>query len=251
MSPIATARSADQSPPSVDASLGLKLLPCVLSLTAGSVDVIGFLGLGGLFTAHITGNLVILAAHVASGETAQMAPMLSVPVFMAVLILVRLLASILEAARIASLRPLLLLQFLLLAGFFVLCVSPGAPIDPVAPRAVIAGMFGVAAMAVQNALVQSSLKGAPPTAVMTSNLTRFTVDIGTVWFGRSASDAATALDRAKRTWPTIVGFAAGCGVGALCEAEFGLWSLILPTSFALLACVLTLPRSRSGSIASP
>ena len=34
----------------------------MLSLTAGSADVISFLGLGGLFVAHITGNLVILAA---------------------------------------------------------------------------------------------------------------------------------------------------------------------------------------------
>jgi uncharacterized membrane protein YoaK (UPF0700 family) len=41
-----------------------KLLSVVLSLIAGSADVISFLGLGGLFTAHITGNLVILAAHI-------------------------------------------------------------------------------------------------------------------------------------------------------------------------------------------
>jgi uncharacterized membrane protein YoaK (UPF0700 family) len=38
---------------SVDSSLTMKLLPAVLSLTAGSVDVISFLGLGGLFLAHI------------------------------------------------------------------------------------------------------------------------------------------------------------------------------------------------------
>ena len=38
------------------------LLPAVLGMTAGAVDVTGFLALGGLFTAHITGNLVILAA---------------------------------------------------------------------------------------------------------------------------------------------------------------------------------------------
>jgi Protein of unknown function (DUF1275) len=68
-------------------SLGVKLLTGVLSLTAGSVDVIGFLGLGGLLSAHITGNLVILAAHIVSGGTAQLAAILSVPVFMLVLCL--------------------------------------------------------------------------------------------------------------------------------------------------------------------
>jgi uncharacterized membrane protein YoaK (UPF0700 family) len=228
-------------PPSVDSSRGMKLLPGVLSVTAGSVDVIGFLGLGGLFTSHITGNLVVLAAHLANGEAARLAPMLSVPVFMLVLMLVRLLASFLEAAEIASLRPFLLLQFLLLVGFLALCASQGTNIDPNAPYAVAAGMLGVAAMAVQNALVQISLRGAPSTAVMTSNVTRFTMDIGTVLFGRDRNDAAAAFARAKHTWPTIVGFVAGCAGGAVCEATFGLWSLALPAGFALLAVVLTIP----------
>jgi hypothetical protein len=39
--------------PSVDASLRMMLLPPVLSLTAGSVDIISFLELGGLFRAHV------------------------------------------------------------------------------------------------------------------------------------------------------------------------------------------------------
>jgi uncharacterized membrane protein YoaK (UPF0700 family) len=63
--------------PSVDTSLGTKLLPGVLSVTAGSVDVISFLGLGGLFAAHITGNLVILAAHIVTGRVASLALILS------------------------------------------------------------------------------------------------------------------------------------------------------------------------------
>ena len=42
--------------PSVDQSLALMLLPTVLSLIAGSCDIITFIGLGGLFTAHITGS---------------------------------------------------------------------------------------------------------------------------------------------------------------------------------------------------
>src|SRR6202166_1377376 len=108
---------------SVDSSLTMKLLPAVLSLTAGSVDVVSFLGLGGLFTAHVTGNLVILAAHLVSGGEALVAPMLSVPVFVAALGLTRLLAGALERIGFAPLRPLLLLQLLLLVGFLVLCVS--------------------------------------------------------------------------------------------------------------------------------
>src|ERR1700687_3486283 len=139
---------------SVDSSLGAQLLPAVLSLVAGSVDVISFLGLGGLFTAHITGNLVILAAHVVSGGKAELAPILSVPVFVAVLGLTRLLASGLEAIGRASLQPLLALQLLLLACCLALCAAAGPDIDPTAPNAIIAGMLGVAAMAVQNALAQ-------------------------------------------------------------------------------------------------
>jgi uncharacterized membrane protein YoaK (UPF0700 family) len=62
--------TADLGPSLVDESLGAKLLPGVLSVIAGSTDVISFLGLGGLFTAHITGNLVILAAHIAADDAA-------------------------------------------------------------------------------------------------------------------------------------------------------------------------------------
>jgi uncharacterized membrane protein YoaK (UPF0700 family) len=218
--------------PSVDGSLGTKLL------TAGSVDVISFLGLGGLFTAHITGNLVILAAHLVSGDPAQLGPMLSVPVFMAALGLARLLAGGLERVRIASLRPLLLVQLLLLGGFLALCVAAGPRSDPNAANMIIAGMLGVSAMAVQNALVQVSLQGAPSTAVMTTNLTRLTMDIGEVLLARDPDDAARARSRAKHTWPAVVGFALGCGLGAAGQAALGLWSLALPAGLALLALAL-------------
>ena len=221
--------------PSVDTSLGTRLLPLVLSVTAGSVDVIGFLGLGGLFTAHVTGNLVILAAHAVNGGGAPLAPMLSVPVFIAALVLSRLLAAGLEQKQIASLRPLLALQVALLGGFLLICVASGPGIDPNAPDAIIAGMLGVSAMAVQNALVQISLRGAPTTAVITTNMTRFTVDIGTVLFGHDPREVASARDRAQRTWPAIVGFAAGCALGAACEAAVGLSALALPVGLALLA----------------
>ena len=246
MSEIAECRTPKAPTPPIESSLSAKLIPTVLSIIAGSVDAIGFLGLGGLFTAHVTGNLVILAAHLVSGSGAPVAPMLSVPMFVVALGLTRLLAGALERMGFASLRPLLLLQFLLLVGFLGLCISAGPRIDADAPIAVFAGMLGVSAMAVQNALVQISLKGAPSTAVMTTNITRFMMDVGDVMFGRRPADVAKARDRGMRTWPTIVGFAVGCGVGAAAEAAIGLRSLALPAGLALLAVAMGMSANLEG-----
>jgi uncharacterized membrane protein YoaK (UPF0700 family) len=99
--------------PSVDDSPGMKLLPILpimLSTIAGCVDVIGFLGLGGLFTAHVTGNVVILAAKLVVHDPAPISYLIAVPVFMIALGTTRLLVAGLERIRICSLLPLLFLQ---------------------------------------------------------------------------------------------------------------------------------------------
>ncbi|HXI93159.1 MAG TPA: YoaK family protein [Blastocatellia bacterium] len=230
----ADGRTARVSAPSVEGSLVMRLLPGVLSVIAGSADIIGFLGLNGLFTAHITGNLILIAARIVNGSAVGLAHMLSVPIFILVLGLTRLLVAGLDAAGIASLRLLLLLQFLLLAGSLALGVA-GPPVAPDAPESILVGMLVVSAMAVQNALVQISLKGAPSTAVMTTNVTRFMMDVGEVLFAKTLTQAAQARRRAQHTWPAIVGFIAGAGLGAACFAAVGMWSLALPTSLALLA----------------
>ena len=148
------------------------LLPAVLSTTAGAVDVIGFLALGGLFTAHITGNVVILAAHYIIGGFSEVGPLLSVPVFVAVLGAATLASGAVEKAGYSPRRALLVLQAALLAG----CLGLGTRFGPFAeadrPMAVLVGMLGVAAMATQNALVKLALPGAPSTAVMTTNTTQ-------------------------------------------------------------------------------
>jgi uncharacterized membrane protein YoaK (UPF0700 family) len=170
--------------------------------------------------------------------------MLSVPVFMLVLMLTRLLASGLERLGLSTLPPLLLLQLISLAAFLGLCVTAGPWCNPNALLAIIAGMFGVAAMALQNALVQISLKDSPTTAVMTTNVTHFMLDLGQVLAGDDAAKVAAARHRAGHTLPVIVGFTIGCGLGALYEAVAGLSSLALPTCLALLAFAICLMRRR-------
>src|ERR1700692_5063264 len=63
-------------------SVATMCLPFVLSVVAGSVDVIGFLALDGLFTAHITGNIVVIAARFVAGEQALLSQLLARPLFM-------------------------------------------------------------------------------------------------------------------------------------------------------------------------
>jgi uncharacterized membrane protein YoaK (UPF0700 family) len=227
---------------SVDDPFAKKLLPFVLSIIAGSVDVIGFLGLGGLFIAHITGNLVILAAKLVAGDQAPVAHLISVPVFMVVLAVIRVLAAGLERIQVASLTPLLFLQLVFLSAFLAICIAAGPRPDLNAANMVFAAMLGVAAMAVQNALVRLSLIRSPSTAVMTTNVTVFTMDVGEMLLGHDANRIAEARNRAKVTWPAITGFLLGCALGALSEAAFGLRSLVLPTSLAVIAVALGVVR---------
>ena len=63
----------------------------------------------------------------------------------------------------------------LLAGLFALCGAAALPVNLDAGGALVGCQFGVAAMALQTALVQLALKGAPATAAMTTNITRFII----------------------------------------------------------------------------
>ena len=215
------------------------LLPAVLSTTAGAVDVIGFLTLGGLFTAHITGNVVIVAAHYVTGGFSQIGPLLAVPVFMAVMGLVTLASGAIARAGTMPLRPLLLLETVLLAGFLLLGVGFGRFNDADSSMAVLAGMLGVSAMATQNVLGKLALKGAPSTAVMTTNITQLTVDLVTLARRRgNADELAKARRRARMTFACVIGFVVGCAAGAALEVKFGLWALALPVVLSALAVPL-------------
>lgn len=224
----------------------MKMLPSVLSMIAGSADAIGFLGLGGLFIAHITGNLILVAAHIVSGTGVSPVHLLSVPVFIAVLGLTRLLVAGLEAAGLASLRPLLLLQLVLFTGFLAFGVAASPSLSPNKMMTILAGMLGVSAMAVQNAMVVTSLKDSPTTAVMTTNITRFVMDVGEVLLGNDPDKVTEARRRARHTFPAIIGFSCGATLGAGCFVLVGLWSVILPTTLALLA--LAIPRGQMSDM---
>jgi uncharacterized membrane protein YoaK (UPF0700 family) len=189
------------------------LLVVVLSATAGAVDVIGFLALGGLFTAHITGNLMVLAAHYVTGHFSQIGPLLSVPVFVAVLGIVS--ALFVNRVTRGTRRTLLVLQVVLLGAFLGFGVGYGPFTNPDSAMAVFVGMLGVAAMATQNALVRLDLVGFPSTAVVTTNNVQVTVDLAVLVCGLGDPEyLARARRRARLTLPSVGDSSRALGLAA-------------------------------------
>src|SRR6266481_2856643 len=166
-----------------------KRLPPLLSVIAGMVDVIGFLSLG-LFTAHVTGNLVVIAALLVRGGPPNMAQILAVPVFMAAVAAVWLIAKASDRRGPALARPLLLFQFLLLICLLTFSVIYDPAANPRGLMAGVAAMIAVSAMACQFALLRLAMPVAPSTAVMTGNLTNTVLSL---------------LDTVSRTQPLMAG----------------------------------------------
>jgi uncharacterized membrane protein YoaK (UPF0700 family) len=218
------------------------LLPVVLSTIAGSVDIIGFLSLGGLFTAHITGNLALLAAHYVTGRFYKIGPLLSVPVFVAVLGATAMTFAGDDKTR--SRRALLVLHMVLLAGFLVLGAGFGPFADADSGTAVLVGMVGVAAMAIQHAVVRLTLPGSPATAVFKTNITQLAVDLAVLARGKTVpatadpEELARALHRVGVIAPCIAGFLVGSAVGALLEMHLHLLALAFPVALSVLAVPL-------------
>ena len=153
------------------------LLAALLGFNGGFVDTAGFLGLQGLFTAHVTGNFVTLGATLVFGSHGTFAKLLALPEFVLVVALARLAGVALRARGLPAMRVLFSVEALFLLTFFALAVGFGPFEDSDAPAALATGLAGVTAMAIQNAVQRVHLAGLPPSTMMTGNTTQVVLDL--------------------------------------------------------------------------
>lgn len=211
-------------------------LPLSLSIVAGLTDVTTFVLLHGVFSAHITGNLVVLAADVATGRAVGITTVLAIPCFIVTAGLVTLLVA--RSARPATfwITPLLIAQALLLVAAAAVGIATRASTNT-GTGALVTGLFAIAAMAVQNTLLHVGVARSPTTAVMTGNVVAATVSGMRLLVGRAdpASD-----DRAvwRRTWPLIVGFLAGCLVGGVACRLLADFASLVPMVAAVVVAIV-------------
>jgi uncharacterized membrane protein YoaK (UPF0700 family) len=209
----------------------------LLSVIAGMVDLTGFLTLGNLFTAHITGNLVVVGALVVRRGRINPPQILAIPVFMLAVAATWLLARASRRRGPSLMRLLLLIQFLLLAGVLSFSVITKPSANPHGLMAGIAAMMAVSAMACQFALLRLTLPVAPSTAVMTGNLTNIVLSVMDR-HSRTQPLIAGDIERLRSTLPLLLGFFAGCVVAAAAVSLLRDWAWLFPVALAGVAVVL-------------
>ena len=217
-----------------------------LGFTAGYVDTVFFVALFGLFTAHVTGNFVLIGAELAHPGHGVLIKFLAFPAFVAGIALARMLVLFATARGHRSSTLLLVLQAMLLlaSGASGWRAAPFTSTDTSA--AIATGLFAAAAMGVQNAAGRLVWQTLSPTTVMTGNVTQLVIDV--VDLLRGAADDALRQRIGKFFWP-IVGFGAGAIAGGLAVLQVSMLALLLPlVILAVLAASNSLDTERAKPV---
>lgn len=202
----------------------------VLSFIAAFVDTFGFIQLAGLFTAHVTGNFVLIGASTVRNEAAQLSPLLAFPVFVAGVAGTAWLSRVARRSGNRMLPALLAVQGILLAIACALALEAPSAVDK-GHVMLGAGMALVLAMGIQNALMRLELATSPATTVMTGNVTQAVIDVvDTLSEGEIHPERSIRL---KRTGAMIAAFTVGAAAGALGAGSLGWDALILPIFLCL------------------
>lgn len=221
-------------------------LPPLLSVVAGMVDVLSFLRLGNVFTAHVTGNLVLVAASLARGGPWSAAQVATMPVFVAALSAMLAFARVSRSRGVRLAYQLLVLQLALLTVVFLINVVVHPSLHPHDWLAVTTAMIAVFAMASQYAVFRLALPRAVSTAAMTGNLTNTALSLAD-----KLSNALPIIqnddERLKQSSRLLIGFFLGCVVAAAVIPLLGDWAWLLPVLLAAVVVALTAAYSRSTS----
>jgi uncharacterized membrane protein YoaK (UPF0700 family) len=199
-------------------------IAALLALTAGFVDTVGFIALFGLFTAHVTGNFVLIGASLVGGHEGIVGKLLALPVFVLAVAATRLFILARERRARDATIPVLIGQLVFL-GLFLGCGWWLAPFNNGdAPITIATGMCAVVAMAIQNAASRTIFASLAPTTVMTGNVTQVVIDLVDLTAGNQPGAGA----RLHKMLPPVLTFAVGALAGAMLYGLIGYLAVIVP-----------------------
>jgi len=213
----------------------------ILGFIAGFVDTCVFVGLFGLFTAHVTGNFVLIGAELVHHSGDVLPKLLALPVFMLAVAAAAKAVDALRQRRRNAVVAILVFEALFLFMSAAAAFSLKAAARSGDASALAIGMLACAAMGLQNAMMRLELTALPSTTVMTINVTQAVIDAVTIASSTDIQKRNDARARSFREWPAIVAFTLGAASGAAGYAFAGLGALAVPA----LLCVLLAVRYAS------
>ncbi|KVE34007.1 YoaK family protein [Burkholderia sp. TSV86] len=222
----------------------------ILSAVAGFVDTLSFVSLFGLFTAHVTGNFVLIGAGVAGFGQGILLKLSVFPAFVCGVVAASLIVRSMSARPAwQGARALHAVQAVLLFGFCTAGVWATPVTQPDSLPALVAGIVGTFAMGVQNAHPRVVARAGVPNTVMTGNVTQAILDVVDMLSAGTADSARTeARGRFGKMLPAIAAFALGAMAGALGFRHVGFLALLVPAC-ALVVLALS-PGKREGAATS-
>ncbi|MDN3656064.1 YoaK family protein [Ferruginibacter paludis] len=210
-----------------------------LSFVAGFIDTSGFIALFGLFTSHVTGNLVLAGAsffdHNNAGNLSEKLVML--PVFIAGVVF----TCYLIQYRKATLSNLIFTEAILISCFSIggsiCCGKTDTPSSTVIS---LTASFAIIGMAIQNTYMRKLLNQYTPNTVMTGNFTQFSIDLfnlSVYFLKKDQQPDKDAIQPVYNSFKKVVivlsGFLIGCFLGALLVSKIGLLCCLLPAIILL------------------
>lgn len=220
-----------------------RILVILLAFIGGWVDVATFVGLGHLMAAHITGNIVLLAADLQDGfgET-DLVKLIAIPTFfVAVVVFTWIHDRHVVRARSREAR----MPWIFLIEALMLAVAGGLALMTIDARtsvtfglAVAISIPAVVAMACQNAAHRLYPSLGPSTTVMTGNIAQFFIDRTRQLRPSAAVPKDEVMPAGERSLPILIlAFVAGCFGSAFATAAIGAVSLLVPVPLLIAMAI--------------
>lgn len=208
----------------MDAEKTIGYTTILLALTAGYCDTVTFIAADQLFSAHVTGNFIVMAYDIVKNADYQAwVKLITFPVFV---------ISVIIGGYIASKTPNKYLLLLIEALLLILIGTTDFLLRSMGYTGLHWQEYTVAisivvAMGLQNAFGKIFAKETyGPTTMMTGNVTQAALDLGGIIFKGFGN--TPAISSFKHQLITILAFLTGCISGGFIAEQIGLTAVFIP-----------------------
>lgn len=223
---------------------GGTVFPSALAFVSAYVEVACFIGLFGVFTSFVTGDIILIGVELVQESPEILTKLLVLPLFVLSCALWSWLLRKTPRPSATAIRSALLTQALL----FIVTLALAAFLSPLNRADQMSIMFvatpAVLACSLQMIMMRHQIISHPHTTIMTGNIGQTALAVASFYTNRLSADREPDTDATASNHPTIrhqlsiiLGFLTGAVCGGLAFAAAGFACLYLP-ALILVVCAL-------------